>query len=825
MKKFLAVIGSFALFGSTATSVVACTNNEVTNETTDNDKYDNSEEVKGITQNAVDRMKSIVLADQFQLNDEINWGQIVDYDKTNTYTELFDEASVKNSEKYGLNINGEGGKSNILAHQILDGLVNLLGGVGIGDINLKSIIDGLNLGDYIDEFGEAVTLLPKEITNMSLKQLVSLIPGVLKALSGVVMGFIGDLSGDTLNWAAESISTALWSALKNFRINDFIDVLIHETSFDAYKDFTFKELSLRMWMSLFTTIGYAVDSSYVSNPETELGPKNAKRLADKFKVAISSPEEGKEKETILPIEGEKREFLGVVKYAVSTIKMFEIYLQFFGEEFFTYKPDVNDWDPNFGNTHLLSKDQTNVEYFDSKRTVKAETLTQVKPGINFAFIFKVLQTFIGNPTDKENGVMFQKFLNALLTDYFVDDGENKIEIPVVKEILSHLLPEIPIIDLREVINESIIPQLQGVFTNKPIPGTLETFLDIILLMNQVPASFRPMIKSIRDFLVSNPIGTNFKRKAFDYVWTQEISLILPKFLSPIKDKLNIETFSLQNVLYKARLIDVISLFGADINKYGSKYTQLSISALINKLDSYINAESITYQDLNKENFDLAKIPNILKILLEENPIKLTAEEDDGLAPIKDHSFVRQLISNLKNAKDTTIFQKILGIETAEVEGQEKPNVEVLKNSLIGAIIEFIFPTLTASSEDKYTSDDLTNVSGFNRNFLTAIGDLLTTLLEKRDYTFLIQPLVMDDKVWKLKDIRNIYFENSNGKLLYQKFSLEFDPTNAVLNDGIKVGSDKKAVYEVIFRRTDPDQKFFFQQIIKQRVEKQDKDKG
>jgi len=894
MKKILAIVGSFALFASTSTTVVACVDNTVSNEQTDNEKYDNTPEIQEITRNAVDRMKSVVLADQFQLSDDLNWAGIVDYDKTNNYTTLFDEDSVKTSEKFRVNLDGTGGEPNILAKQLVGLIINGIGNLPIP--GLDGLINGLNLDDYIDQFGDIVTLLPKTITSMPLQQLVTLVPTVIKFLGGLVMGLIGDPAGNTLNLLAEVISTALESALKNYGVNDLIKTLIDATDVEIYKDLSFHDLSRRMWMSLLTTIGYGVNSSYVSNPTNEIDyitnptdgkvSSNSKRVAAKIGSILKPVKEGETKEPIKPIEGEEREFLGVLKYAISTVKMLEIYLQFFGEDFFTLIPDVKDWTPDKGNEHLFSKTKTNREYFHSLREAKVSTLTQVKSGINLSFVWKVLKTFVGTPADKESGPMFQKLLNALLTDYQITGQEQRLFFPVWTDILENILDFF--IDSSNIARfakdyiGSVLWQLKGILTNEVIPESVIAAIENIENIANSPiinldlGDILKYITEFRKFLSDTTEAKLFMNKAFDYLWTGEISIILPSLLSKMGTKLKLDTFNLQSLIYDAKILDIFNLLNVDINKYGSSYTELSISELITRLDTYIDIDKISYQDLNKENLDLKLIPKILDILVKENPIKLTAEDDDG-KEATDHSFIRQLISNLKNPNDTKIIQKILGIEVVESENQDKPNVEVIQNSLIGLIIKFLFPTLIPSStveepndkdanEDKtnedaegnvtekddtenaidtytseviqdetkenttteesvevlngkYTNEDLINVSGFNRNFLMAVGDLLTALFEGKDYTYLIQPLVMDDKVWKLLDVRNIYFENSGGKLLYQKFVLEFDPEGVVLSDGSVIGDKNKGVYEVIFRRTAPDEKFFFQQIIKRIVVK------
>jgi len=802
MKKILAVVGSCTLASSSLVPVIAYANSNILAQKDDIWNYDNNLEVQEITTNAVDRMKSIVLADQFQLSDDVHWERIVDYNKNSRFKTLFDNDSVKSSEKKGLDLTGTRGVGNDLAKEllqlILDQIENNDIPFGLAD-QLKDIIEDLNLPDLIEKNGELITMLPKNITAMSVEQLVSAIPVIIKFLSGPILSLIGGINDNILNIIAEGVAATLKSTLKNLGINDLISTLVHESDVETYKDLTFNQISRRMWMSLLTTIGYATNPNYVSNPEKELDPENVSRLAAKFTDNLSGA-------SISPNTGEEVETFGVLKYAVSTIKMFEIYFQFFGEELFTEVPDVNDWTSETGNTHLFSKTQTNSEYFKSLANVKVETLTQIRPGINLSFFWKILKTFLANPADKESGPMFQKFLNALLTDYDLKKTEKDFIIPVVKEILlfSPLIPGIG----RALLN-NVFWQIEGIFTNKIIPVSFEGLLGTIV--GFLPAgteSVRDIITNLVNFLRSST-GTIFKNKAFDYLWNDEVSLIIPTLLPELKTKLKVETLSLKSLIYEAEVIDIFSLVNVDISKYGTRYTANSIAELIRKLDQFMEVDKISYVDLNKENLDLTKIAAIIDILVNENTIKLTAQEDKAKDPVTDHSLVRQLISNIKNPE---IIQKILGIEF-----NEENKIEVVKNSLIGLIINFILPNTPISSETNYTNEDLVNADGFNRKLIQALGDLITSILEDTDYTYLIEPLVLDveDKIWKLLNIRSVYFKNSNGKLLYQKIVLAFDPTGVVLKDGSIVKPGHQAIYEIIFLRNDPEGKFFFEQISKE----------
>jgi len=182
--------------------------------------------------------------------------------------------------------------------------------------------------------------------------------------------------------------------------------------------------------------------TYFSNPDLqlELGVKSddskyyetqAQRVATRF-VTIMKNE---------PVKGEKvetTEFLGFLKYAMSTVKLLEIKLQFFGDEFFNYVPDASEGATEAGNMHLFAADKDNLNYFkDNIKGKKVETLTNVKNGLNIAFFSKVIRTCLArqdeqqNFTDKANGVMFQKLLNAVLTDF---NESNEFILPIYNNV-------------------------------------------------------------------------------------------------------------------------------------------------------------------------------------------------------------------------------------------------------------------------------------------------------------------------------------------------------------------------------------------------------
>jgi len=172
---------------------------------------------------------------------------------------------------------------------------------------------------------------------------------------------------------------------------------------------------------------------YVSNPDLqlELGinssdekyyQSQAERVATRFVAAMSG-------DKIEAKDQEQSEFLGFLKYLMSTIKLLEIKLQFFGDEFFSYVPDASESETENGNVHLFAKDIDNLTYLKDKiKGKKVETLTNIKNGLNFAFFAKIIRVCLANQdenqnfTDQASGVMFQKLINAVLTDYN-DSGE------------------------------------------------------------------------------------------------------------------------------------------------------------------------------------------------------------------------------------------------------------------------------------------------------------------------------------------------------------------------------------------------------------------
>jgi hypothetical protein len=336
MKKILSILGSLAIIASPTAIVVACGQNKTEKVETDQERYDETASVKEITTNAIDRLKSIVLADQFQLSDQVNWSTVLDYNRTNRFNTLFNIDSPFSAEKFGFDLTGHGGESNILAKELMQLILDALGNINFAGLDLGSILGDLKLPDYIDQFGEIITVLPKTITEMPLQQLMAIIPVVIQGLSGPITGLIQGIDSRLLNTIAETVSRLLASAVKNYGIETFLTTIEQAAAIETYKDLTFHDLSRRIWMSLLTTIGYATNPNYLTNPETELNPNNSDHLVDKFMASVGGST------SVDPVEGEVSEFLGVAKYAISTIKMLELYLQFFGAEFFSYVPDVND---------------------------------------------------------------------------------------------------------------------------------------------------------------------------------------------------------------------------------------------------------------------------------------------------------------------------------------------------------------------------------------------------------------------------------------------------------------------------------------------------
>jgi len=154
------------------------------------------------------------------------------------------------------------------------------------------------------------------------------------------------------------------------------------------------------------------------------------------------------KKSVKPTKDEKKETLGVAKYAAATLKLLELKLQFFGDELFDFHPDASEGTSETGNMHLFSSSQTNAEYFkdlDAKTVGKdlRDAGPKVQSGINLAYFNKLAATFLAHQdaqthqfTDQKDGVMFQKFLNALFTG-IRNDKNNSFSIPVVDDVFVH----------------------------------------------------------------------------------------------------------------------------------------------------------------------------------------------------------------------------------------------------------------------------------------------------------------------------------------------------------------------------------------------------
>jgi hypothetical protein len=191
---------------------------------------------------------------------------------------------------------------------------------------------------------------------------------------------------------------------------------------------------------------------YVSNPDinTELGLIEDKadyeahairvvnRVIDSFKKSTAKK--------IKPLKGEKQETLGVAKYAVATIKLLELKLQFFGDDLFDFLPDASEGASEAGNMHLFSRDLTNAQYLKELevKTVGKDLRDsgpKVENGINLIYFGKIVDTFLAHQdsqshdfTDQKDGIMFQKLLNVLLTG-IRNDKNSSFSIPIVDDVL------------------------------------------------------------------------------------------------------------------------------------------------------------------------------------------------------------------------------------------------------------------------------------------------------------------------------------------------------------------------------------------------------
>jgi len=211
--------------------------------------------------------------------------------------------------------------------------------------------------------------------------------------------------------------------------------------------------------------------------------------------------------------------------------------------------------------------------------------------------------------------------------------------------------------------------------------------------------------------------------------------------------------NLQNLIYEAKLPTIIATFDKndklDLNKYGEAYLDNSVAQLISKLEADIKIDARQGTELNQDNIQLTAVKRLLEILFKENPVtfeSIGATDIYGPAP-KDYpmneGLVRQLVSNLKQPK---VFTGLIGLKVSDTDDGEQ-KITITADSFLGALLKMLYPSLPDPiSQTEYQISDL---NAADESFTAGIGrallNFLSSLLRGKNYTYLIQPIVTDQK--------------------------------------------------------------------------------
>jgi hypothetical protein len=212
--------------------------------------------------------------------------------------------------------------------------------------------------------------------------------------------------------------------------------------------------------------------------------------------------------------------------------------------------------------------------------------------------------------------------------------------------------------------------------------------------------------------------------------------------------MNLDQLNLSNLIYEVKLpllVESLTNNKVDLNKYGDKYLNNSLAQMLNKLAPSLQIGDLKGEALNRDNISLESLQAVSDILLDENPIKLSDigatdnyDQTDRKTPISE-SLLHQIIRNLKQPD---IFIKLIGVDVKD------KKMTILENGFMGQFLKMMYPHLKATGTNNgYQAEDFKKMNGTfsSRLYKTALI-FLGSILEGKNYTYLIQPLVTEEKV-------------------------------------------------------------------------------
>jgi len=212
--------------------------------------------------------------------------------------------------------------------------------------------------------------------------------------------------------------------------------------------------------------------------------------------------------------------------------------------------------------------------------------------------------------------------------------------------------------------------------------------------------------------------------------------------------MNLEKLNLSSFIYEVKLpllVGTLSNNKVDLNKYGDKFLNNSLAKMISLLEESLQVEDLKGEALNHDNISLEGLKAVSDILIEENPIKLTDigatdnyDTTDRKKPIS-QALLHQIIRNLKQPD---IFIKLIGVNV------DNKTITIVENSFVGKLLKMLYPALSPTgANNTYQAEDFKKMNDtFSSHFYKTVLIFLGSILEGKNYLYLIQPLVTDEKV-------------------------------------------------------------------------------
>lgn len=887
MKKLLSILGSIAIVASSASAVVACSQDNTKLNVNDN------KPLTATTQESLNDVKPLVMADQYGL--ALNKTQDT-ISRINGYPNEYSNFSQINSSVVkGLNTNGLIGKDNLPLYELQNQLNQFLGGV-LGKLGIGSI----DLTPYFDNWGGIIKEIPTFINAGNIDGLISLIPVILNNVVGLIpAGLIGPKTIEKVTkWIKDNIQTLIEQFNFNYRIGDIIRKNGGKATLAQVTDAGSKallDLGNMLFSSYEKTNGFnSSDNAASAFIGTEiLTPLLNNKSIDKNKISQVF-----NLDKILSHIGD---IVNDTATVLATIFMrITVYLPLMNKT-----PGKDNIDNLFTDAAGKSNDKAFSTYDQKILTVDDSTDTIKYDGadkpISFNNIFDVLNLIADTNQDdlgifKLTSILFHNsgdskaqlnpFVSALtkilvdalkFTDYEVKlSASQDIKVGTIKINMDFKLSdlfiagkEINIVDpVPGIVNQalwfgsrnlSIVMQTSGNGINDN-SKYIANLLEAILVGRKLDSD--SLNNYVKDIMGKNGDGLIVAEKAqtydnvgflkFKWQWhTSALSqadtawgilwAILGGKISPI----------LNGILNTMWYTDGTDFFKALVSSGFVK--QEAADSLKTKLQPYLPLSKFVLNWLqNSPIGDITKIAgktngmlnidailNALKYLFMTNVIQDKTNAKQAFDKGTDNSgasLIQQLLNSIPTKEETNTPEKkaaaakkqadewnyYLGFEgerdkTSDTSKDPKSRY-VKKDSFIGQLIEVMYPQLDAT-QGVITSDNWINIralSVVHSDLMDALSAYMNKLggeLEGKDLTYVVKPLLDNSSVWKVRDIKDKYF-NGTDDLQSESYILTFDSGSVQILDGTKPLSRMNGKYRITFSKIDSQSTFDFNGIEK-----------